>query len=213
MSTAPDSSQKVTASVRSDVDKKPNFSTPGRVMGASLLAAGLAFASTLPIWIRAEVTTVLETTTLEISGADAASAVSALALVALAAAIAVRFTGPKLKKVVSALMVLVGLGIAVSAVGVYRNPQAAAATDVSAATGTTAAANSYLVTIMPWLAVVGGLLVIACGVWAFFASSYWAVGRKYDRAAARAQRISTVDEVDDIDAWDSLSEGQDPTDR
>lgn len=213
MSTAPESSQKETPSVRSDVDKKPHFSNPGRVMGASLLAAGLAFASTLPIWIRAEVTTVLETTTLEISGADAASAVSALALVALAAAIAVRITGPKLKKIVSALMVLVGLGIAVSAVGVYRNPQAAAATEVSAATGTTAAANSYLVTMMPWLAVAGGLLVVACGVWAFFASSHWAVGRKYDRVAARAQRISATDEVDDIDAWDSLSEGQDPTDR
>lgn len=212
MSTSSDSSHKVTASVRSEADRKPKFSTPGRVMAASLLAAGLAFASTLPIWIRAEVTTVLETTTLEISGADAASAVSALALVALAAAIAVRITGPKLRKIVSALMVLVGLGIAISALGVYSNPQTAAATEVSAATGTTAAANSYVVTMMPWLAVAGGLLVAACGVWAFFASSHWAVGRKYDRSAARAQRVSTADEVDDIDAWDSLSEGHDPTD-
>lgn len=192
---------------------KPSFSSPGRVMLASLLAAGAAFASTLPVWIRAEVTTVLETSTLEISGADAASAVSALSLVAFAAAIAIRITGPKLKKFVSALMTLVGAGIAVSALGVYRNPQAAASSEVSAATGTTAAANFYEVTALPWLAVTAGVLVVLCGIWAFVASSGWTVGHKYDRSAARAQRVKTAAEVDDIDAWDSLSEGIDPTDR
>ncbi|MDO4898616.1 MAG: Trp biosynthesis-associated membrane protein [Rothia sp. (in: high G+C Gram-positive bacteria)] len=194
-------------------NRTPGFSTPGRVMLASLLAAGAAFGSTLPVWIRAEVTTVVETRTLEISGADAASAVSALALVALAAAIAVRITGPRLKKLVSLIMALVGGGIAVSAFNVYQNPQAAAFSEVSSATGTTAAANFYELTPMPWLAVAAGALVALCGIWAFFASSRWAVGRKYDRAAARAQRVRTDEDVDDIDTWDALSDGIDPTDR
>lgn len=194
-------------------NRTPGFSTPGRVMAATLIAAGLGFVSTLPTWIHAEISTVLETSTLEISGADAASAVSALALVALAGAIAVRIAGPVLKKVVSALVALVGVGIMMSTAGVLLDPIGAAVTEVSAATGTTAPANTYELTHMPWMAIAAGLLITLCGVWAFVASSRWAVVRKYDRSAARAQRVAAADEPDDIDTWDSLSEGVDPTDR
>lgn len=198
---------------RAVTDRRPGFSTPGRVMAAGLLAAGAAFASALPVWMRAEVSTVLETSTLDISGADAAPAVTALALVAVAGAVAVRIAGPLVRRLVAALVALAGVGIVVNALGVVADPQGAAVTEVSAATGTTAPANSYVLTVMPWLAVVAGVLVVLAGLWAFVVAPRWAVGRKYDRSAARAARLASAEEPDDIDTWDSLSEGEDPTDR
>lgn len=199
------------------VEGVAHWAQPTRVVVGSMLAAGLGFASTLSTWIRAEVTTVLDTSVIDISGADAASTVSALALVALVASVALRIAGPRLRKILSVLMIVAGLGLAISAYGVYSDPQVAAASQVSAATGTTAAANSYELTAMPWVGVCAGVLVVLCGVWAFVASSQWQSGRKYDRSNStqvRSGREENPDEnPDDIDTWDSLTAGEDPTDR
>lgn len=189
----------------------PGWAKPARVMLGAMAVSAAAFLTTLPTWIRAEVSTVVSTSTLDISGADAGSTVSALALVALVASVALRIAGPKLRKVLALLLVGVGLGLAVSAFGVNADPQAASMAQVSAMTGTNAPANSYAVTVMPLLATVCGVLVALAGVWAFVATSHWKTGHKYDRSAARADRLASAEETDEIDAWDSLSEGKDPT--
>lgn len=189
----------------------PGWAKPARVMLGAMAVSAAAFLTTLPTWIRAEVSTVVSTSTLDISGADAGPTVSALALVALVASVALRIAGPKLRKVLALLLVGVGLGLAVAAFGVNADPQAASMAQVSAMTGTNAPANSYAVTAMPLLATVCGVLVALAGVWAFVATSHWKTGRKYDRSAARAARVASAEETDEIDAWDSLSEGKDPT--
>lgn len=189
----------------------PGWAKPARVMLGAMAVSAAAFLTTLPTWIRAEVSTVVSTSTLDISGADAGSTVSALALVALVASVALRIAGPKLRKVLALLLVGVGLGLAVAAFGVNADPQGASMAQVSAMTGTNAPANSYDVTAMPLLATVCGVLVALAGVWAFVATSHWKTGRKYDRSAARAARVASAEETDEIDAWDSLSEGKDPT--
>ena len=189
----------------------PGWAQPARVLLGAMAVSAAAFLTTLPTWIRAEVSTVVSTSTLDISGADAGSTVSALALVALVASVALRIAGPKLRKVLALLLVGVGLGLAVAAFGVNADPQAASMAQVSAMTGTNAPANSYAVTAMPLLATVCGVLVALAGVWAFVATSHWKTGRKYDRSAARAARVASAEETDEIDAWDSLSEGKDPT--
>lgn len=191
----------------------PGWAKPSAVMAGSMLAAGLGFASTLPTWIRAEVTTVIATHVIDISGAQAASTVSALALVALVASVALRIAGARLRKLLALLIVLAGAGVAVAAFGVQADPVSAAAAQVSAATGTTAAANSYELTAMPWLGIVAGSLIALCGFWAFVASSLWKSGRKYDRAARRDSRIEHETNPDEIDTWDSLTAGDDPTDH
>lgn len=189
----------------------PGWAKPARVMLGAMAVSAAAFLTTLPTWIRAEVSTVVSTSTLDISGADAGPTVSALALVALVASVALRIAGPKLRKVLALLLVGVGLGLAVAAFGVNADPQAASMAQVSAMTGTNAPANSYAVTALPLLATVCGALVALAGMWAFVATSHWKTGRKYDRSAARAARVASAEETDEIDAWDSLSEGKDPT--
>lgn len=189
----------------------PSWAKPARVMLGSMAVSGVAFLTTLPTWIRAEVSTVVATSTLDISGADAGPTVSALALVALVASVALRIAGPKLRKVLALLLVGVGVGLAVAAFGVHADPQAASMAQVSAITGTNAPADSYEVTVLPLLSAAFGVLVALAGVWAFVATSHWKTGRKYDRSAARAARLASAEETDEIDAWDSLSEGKDPT--
>ena len=127
----------------------PGWAKPARVLLGAMAVSAAAFLTTLPTWIRAEVSTVVSTSTLDISGADAGSTVSALALVALVASVALRIAGPKLRKVLALLLVGVGLGLAVAAFGVNADPQAASMAQVSAMTGTNAPANSYAVTAMP----------------------------------------------------------------
>lgn len=189
----------------------PGWAKPARVMLGSMAVSAAAFLTTLPTWIRAEVSTVVATSTLDISGADAGPTVSALALVALVASVALRIAGPKLRKVLALLLVGVGVGLAVAAFGVHADPLAASMAQVSAITGTNAPADSYEVTALPLLSAAFGVLVALAGVWAFVATSHWKTGRKYDRSAARAARLASAEETDEIDAWDSLSEGKDPT--
>ncbi|WP_237221678.1 Trp biosynthesis-associated membrane protein [Rothia nasimurium] len=189
----------------------PGWAQPARVMLGAMAVSGAAFLTTLPTWIRAEVSTVVTTSTLEISGADAGPTVSALALVALVASVAVRIAGPKLRKILALLLAGAGLGLAVAAFGVNADPQAASIAQVSAITGTNAPAQAYELTALPLLAAAAGVLVALAGVWALVATSYWKTGRKYDRSAARTARLASADAPDEIDAWDALSEGQDPT--
>ncbi|MDY6050963.1 MAG: Trp biosynthesis-associated membrane protein [Rothia sp. (in: high G+C Gram-positive bacteria)] len=189
----------------------PGWAAPARVMLGCLAVAAAAFVATLPTWVRTQVSTVVSTSTLHISGADAAPTVSALALVALVASVALRIAGPKLRKVLALALVGVGVGLAVAAFGVHADPQAASMAQVSAITGTNAPADSYEVTVLPLLSAAFGVLVALAGVWAFVATSHWKTGRKYDRSAARAARVASAEETDEIDAWDSLSEGKDPT--
>lgn len=189
----------------------PGWAKPARVMLGSMAVSAAAFLTTLPTWIRAEVSTVVATSTLDISGADAGPTVSALALVALVASVALRIAGPKLRKVLALLLVGVGVGLAVAALGVHADPQAASMAQVSAITGTNAPADSYEVTALLLLSAAFGVLVALAGLWAFVATSHWKTGRKYDRSAARAARVASAEETDEIDAWDSLSEGKDPT--
>ncbi|MFW0119078.1 Trp biosynthesis-associated membrane protein [Rothia sp. P5764] len=199
--------------IQSGAKTVPAWAKPSRVMAGSMLAAGLGFACTLSTWIRAEVTTVIDTSVIDVSGADAASTVSALALVALLASVALRIAGRRLRKILSVLIAGAGLGLAVAAYSVQADPQAAAAAQVSAATGTTAAANGYELTAMPWLGLVAGLLITLSGIWAFAASSQWRSGRKYD-PSTRGQGSTHSDEnPDEIDTWDSLTAGDDPTNR
>jgi hypothetical protein len=67
----------------------------------------------------------------------------------------------------------------------------------------------------PVLALVAGLLMATCAVWLVLAGRRWQASRKYTSATARQADGSPSDRggpVDEIDSWDQLSRGTDPTD-
>lgn len=191
--------------------RKKQHAGPGRSILLSLLVPALAFAATLPTWIQAKVPSVLKDLDVAVSGKDAAPAVSALALVALAGVVGVRIAGPVLRAVVCAVVALAGAGITVAAATAILHPAQASLTDVGKATGTTGAQGSYEVTVWPWLTAVLGVAVLVTGILLWLSSRHWAVrGRRYERSG-QAPFGGRRAHADDIDTWDSLSHGEDPT--
>lgn len=187
--------------------------------GAALLGAG---AQT---WVQAAGLDGLADTTVATSGNDAAAVVPAMALVGMAGGAALSIARRFARTVIAALLVLAGLAGAVSAVHVAADPARAAQSVVGEATGTTAAAAQYLVTVWPWIAVAVSLALAASGLAVLVLGRHWAgTSRRYDSAvpadaASNTQARDTdaatarerAEDLDEIDAWDQLSRGHDPT--
>lgn len=170
----------------------------------------------------------------DVSGKDAATAVSALAVVALAGSVAAAIAGRLARWIIAVLVLLSGLGIATSALTALSNPEAASVSKVGAAAGTMRIQGDYVVTFWPWLTVVIGAWIMAAAIWLALAGRRWQASRKYTPAAAAAasaptgpadsastppagedagERAGTPESaaLDEIDGWDSLSRGEDPT--
>lgn len=183
------------------------------VVLATAAAALAAFGSTTQTWLSVTLPqTSVQTPSLQVPGSDAATAVTAFALVGLAAGLAASIAGPVARWIIGALLLVAGAGIVWSSLNVVADPPAAAATAIGEAIGVTGQAGvSVTVTAMPWLAAVAGVLLALCAVWLLVAGRGWTAARRYEKSAGRgaAKKPGTAD--DEIDSWDRLTRGDDPT--
>ena len=147
---------------------------------------------------------------LDVQGSKAATAVTALALVALAGGLAAAIAGRIARWIITAIIVLASAGIVAAAATVLADPLAAAQGAIAAATGITGSQAQVAVTAFPVLAVVAGCLLAIAGLLIIPASRHWKTRTKYDTPAAGAS-AATSGPVDEIDSWDRLSRGDDPT--
>lgn len=147
---------------------------------------------------------------LDVQGSKAATAVTALALVALAGGLAAAIAGRIARWIITAIIVLASAGIVAAAATVLADPLAAAQGAIAAATGITGSQAQVAVTAFPALAVVAGCLLAIAGLLIIPASRHWKTRTKYDAPAAGAS-AATSGPVDEIDSWDRLSRGDDPT--
>lgn len=188
--------------------------------GAALLGAG---AQT---WVQASGLDGLSETSVDATGNDAAAVVPAMALVGMAGGAALSIARRVARTVIAALLVLAGLAGAVASVQVAANPAEAAQSVVGSATGTTALASEYVVTVWPWIALAVSVALALCGVAVLVFGRQWALtSRRYDTGSsadpssasrhqdgpARTQQSRPDEDLDEIDAWDQLSRGNDPT--
>ncbi|CCQ46542.1 tryptophan-associated transmembrane family protein [Pseudarthrobacter siccitolerans] len=147
---------------------------------------------------------------LDVQGSKAATAVTALALVALAGGLAAAIAGRIARWIITAIIVLASAGIVAAASTVLADPLAAAQGAIAAATGITGSQAQVAVTAFPALAVVAGCLLALAGLLIIPASRHWKTRTKYD-APALGGAAATSGPVDEIDSWDRLSKGDDPT--
>ncbi|WP_372697785.1 Trp biosynthesis-associated membrane protein [Arthrobacter sp. JSM 101049] len=167
----------------------------------------------------------------DVSGQDAATAVAALAVVALAGSVAAAIAGRFARWVIAVLVFLSGLGITGSAATALSDPVAAAVSKVGTAAGTLRIQGDYQVTFWPWCTLVVGIWIMGAAIWLAVASRRWKTSRKYtpataatgvagaapgptapdDGGAARDDEAGRAGTMDEIDGWDSLSRGDDPT--
>lgn len=147
---------------------------------------------------------------LQVQGSKAATTVTALALVALAGGLAASIAGRIARWIITAIIVLAAAGIITAAVTVLADPLSAAQGSIAAATGVAGSTAEVSVTAFPVLAVVAGLLLALSGLLVIPAGRHWKTRTKYDTAGPGGP-AAQAGPVDEIDSWDRLSRGDDPT--
>lgn len=183
----------------------------------ALASGALVLATAGQTWVEASGLTGGTADHARAVGASAAPVATAMAVVVMAGALALTTARRVGAVVVGLLTVLAGVVIASSAVVAALDPVATATPAVAAVTGTTADAASYAVTVWPWVCAAAGVLAALTGAAALASARSWRSARRYEAAAgtpagtpagATAAPAATVDEMD---AWDDLSRGHDPT--
>jgi hypothetical protein len=152
---------------------------------------------------------------LQVQGTKAATTVTALALVALAGGLAASIGGRIARWIITAIILLAAAGIVGAAAVVLADPLAAAQGSIAAATGISGSSVKVDVTVFPALAVVAASLLGLSALAIVPAGRYWKTRTKYDAAAATGSGAGSTagpaGPADEIDSWDRLSRGDDPT--
>ncbi|MCI0688294.1 MAG: Trp biosynthesis-associated membrane protein [Sporichthyaceae bacterium] len=181
------------------------------VVLACLAGAGLALLAGGQTWASAVATGgPAGSVAVRASGTDIVPVVAALGLVALAGSVAVLAARRTGRRLVGVLLVLAGAGIGAGALAGRAGPEPAIREAAGEATGRIGATVSELtVTGWPWLALLGGLLVLASGAAAALTGPRWAaMSSRYQRPAGRT---GTATSAESGDAWSALDHGTDPT--
>lgn len=177
----------------------------------AVLAALALIGTSTQTWIHVAISPgEVATTDLDIPGSKAAVAVSALAIVALAGALATTIAGKVARNVTAAIVLLSAVGVIAVVLGILADPAAAAMSEVGAATGIEGQPSNATTTVFPILAAVAAAVLALAAVLVLWFGRGWNVRSKYD--AAKAAPAAGKDQpMDEIDRWDSLSRGEDPT--
>ncbi|KRE78700.1 Trp biosynthesis-associated membrane protein [Arthrobacter sp. Soil763] len=147
---------------------------------------------------------------LQVQGSKAATTVTALALVALAGGLAASIAGRVARWIITAIILLAAAGIVAAAVTVLADPLTAAQGSIAAATGISGSNAQVAVTAFPVLAVVAGALLGLAALAIVPAGRHWKSRTRYDAAATGAAG-GPARPADEIESWDRLSRGDDPT--
>ena len=182
-----------------------------------LALGAVLFGTSAMTWVHASVATAVSQIDVDVRGSDAAPAVSALGLVAMAGAVALSIAGPRLRPVVALVIAASGLGSLIAVIGAIADPVGVSEGVVGEMTGVVGTGAEHELTVGPWLCAAASALVILGGLWALVSARTWAAagpsrferGTAQRRAAGEDERES--DRRDDIDSWDALTEGRDPT--
>ncbi|MDO0932403.1 TIGR02234 family membrane protein [Streptomyces sp. DG2A-72] len=181
---------------------------------AGALGAAVALLATRQQWSEGTATVAGGSFPLTAKGSDVTGVPAALAIVGLAALVAVFAVRKSGRLLVAALLALSGAGIVVAAV-FGASDSSALDEKAAAATGDTAAGVDALThTAWPYVAAVGGVLLLLAGLLALRYGRLWpAMSGRYERSGAvRPRRKAPVVDPDrPEDLWKALDRGEDPT--
>ncbi|WP_284981504.1 Trp biosynthesis-associated membrane protein [Arthrobacter sp. efr-133-TYG-118] len=190
--------------------KPPVWARKGNVVLAMAILALAVFGTTTQTWINVRLDPAAAANAdLHVQGSKAATAVTALALVALAGGLASSIAGKVSRWIIATIIVLASAGIIIAAVTVLADPLGAAQGTIAATTGISGGQAAASSTVFPVLAVLAAGLLALCGGLLPLAGQHWKARTKYDVASRAA--LAGSGPVDEIDSWDSLSRGEDPT--
>jgi hypothetical protein len=188
------------------------------IVFAGLACSGLALIASTQPWFAATIT---DGQVLSIAGDAAAPALATLSLAGLALFAALTIAGPVFRAILATLAIAIGGVIAGSGIGALADPIPAVASSVSAATGVAGASSVAAlvdgvdVTAWVFLAVVAGVGLAIDGIAIVLATGAWPkASRKFSapwQSAGADPDPAPTTSPTAVDAWDSLSLGEDPT--
>ena len=150
----------------------------------------------------------------EVTGHAANAALSPVAIALVAAALALTIAGPIFRRVLGALVALLGVGMIALTANVIASPLGAVSGRITELTGIAGGASTNMVvwsqlSVWAWVSLAAGVLAVLLGLVIIIFGGRWvAGGRKYDTAGAAAAPAGGTDRISD---WDALSDGDDPT--
>lgn len=179
-----------------------------------LLGGVLALIGATQTWVTATGFEAAHIHSVELSGQEASPVTTAMALVIVAAGAALSIARRIGRWIIGVVVVLAAVTMAWATATVVINPVDAVALKIAETTGTTGVADivpNIQVSMLPWLTLAGAVIGVVGGILALTAGARWPVGKtkKYDVAAQ--QRRDHDGPLDEIDTWDELSRGEDPT--
>lgn len=148
---------------------------------------------------------------LSVQGQAAAPALSALGLASLALLGALSIAGRGVRLALGILEAVIGVFVVITVIGVLSNPAAASASTITAATAVSgpesiaALITSTATGAWPSLAIAAGVLTALVGV------AVIATGRRWPGPTRKYEAAGADDTGTPVGAWDSLSDGSDPT--
>lgn len=179
-----------------------------------LLGGALALIGSTQTWVSATGFEAAHVASVELSGQEASPVITAMSLVTIAAGAALSIARKVGRWIIGIVAVLGALAIGWTTVHVLINPLEAAAPKIAETTGTTNMADiagNVEVSLLPWLTLLGAIIALFGGIIALTFGSRWPVGKtkKYD--VGDQKQPGHEGDLDEIDTWDELSRGEDPT--
>ena len=178
------------------------------------LGAAVALLATRQQWSQGTATVAGGAFPMTAKGSDVTGVPAALAIVGLAALVAVFAVRRAGRFVVATLLALSGAGIVAAAL-LGASDSSALDEQAAQASGDTAASVDALShTAWPYVAVVGGVLILVAGLLALRYGRLWpAMSGRYERGTTPQPRrkAPAVDPDRPEDLWKALDRGEDPT--
>ncbi|MEV7859331.1 TIGR02234 family membrane protein [Streptomyces hirsutus] len=178
------------------------------------LGAAVTLLATRQQWSRGTATVAGGSFPLTANGSDVTGVPAALAVVGLAALVAVFAVRRAGRFAVAALLALAGAGTVAAALLGASDSSALDDKAAEVSGDTSAAVEALSHTAWPYVAAVGGLLLLLAGVLALRYGRLWpAMSGRYERAGApRPRRTAAAGDPDrPEELWKALDRGEDPT--
>ncbi|MFD5745089.1 TIGR02234 family membrane protein [Streptomyces massasporeus] len=178
------------------------------------LGAAVALLATRQQWSQGTATVAGGAFPLTAKGSDVTGVPAALAIVGLAALVAVFAVRRAGRLVVAALLALSGVGIVTAALLGASDSSALDEQAAQASGNTSASVDALSHTAWPYVAVVGGVLILVAGLLALRYGRLWpAMSGRYERGTTPQPRrkAPAVDPDRPEDLWKALDRGEDPT--
>lgn len=178
------------------------------------LGAAVALLATRQQWSQGTATVAGGAFPLTAKGSDVTGVPAALAIVGLAALVAVFAVRRAGRFVVAGLLALSGVGVVVAALLGASDSSALDEQAAQASGDTSASVDALSHTAWPYVAAVGGVLILLAGLLALRYGRLWpAMSGRYERGGTPQPRrkAPAVDPDRPEDLWKALDRGEDPT--